>query len=664
MATDKNTLIGWFVKGAKPLATQFAAWINSYWHKDEKIPVSSIEGLQDEFDKKADAELLAQEVYDRSAGDTHLYGAISQAVMDEATFRQQADESEAQARQTADNTLAQTVSDLSSALTVVQNWKSAMTDADSDSVINTLTELLNLAKNVPEGADLAALLAEKVSKSDIVNNLTSVLTNVPLSAYQGSVLKGLIDTLTTNISNHTGDLIVHITAEERAAWNAKQTQLSYTPENLAKKDVAGGYPSLNLDGKIPITQIPDTVVESEYAYGVMKNFDDSSPTLQRIGSSILHYSLPIQNKMRGCILDDFGNVIEYLPSGSWIGQTLDGSKGQVMVEVPSYYYKYSQIGNAMTMMISEFPLNGYTFVKKRYISAYEASINRGSGVLCSIVNDSVDYRGGDNTSSWDGTYRSLLGMPVTNMSRTAFRNAARLRGSAQENPYAWNCLDYSLYKDICWLFYIEYATMDSQIAFNSPDIYGRSRGGLGNGFTTKTDWGTYNNYNPIARCGASNFYGNGSGEIVIATVSQDTVFANRYRGIENPFGHVWKWTDGVNIQVSGGIVKAYISETPANYSDSIYEGYTNVGTIASTEGYVKRILDNTKACLLPKEVGGSSSSYWCDYYWGNASPDGLRGLLVGGAATDGVYAGLACSLSNFAPSAANAFVGSRLCFIP
>jgi hypothetical protein len=200
MATDKNTLIGWFVKGAKPLATQFAAWLNSYWHKDEQIPVSSIEGLQDEFDKKADSELLTQEITDRQEADTQVSNTLSQQISDEATTRQQADEAEATARQNGDNNLAQTVSDLSAALTVVQNWKSAMTDADSDSVINTLTELLDLAKNVPEGADLAVLLAAKVSASDIVNNLTSVLTNVPLSAYQGNILKGLIDSLQNTLS--------------------------------------------------------------------------------------------------------------------------------------------------------------------------------------------------------------------------------------------------------------------------------------------------------------------------------------------------------------------------------------------------------------------------------------------------------------------------------
>ena len=52
--TNKNTLTSWFRRGAKPLASQFAAWINSYWHKEEKIPVSSIEKLSEILGNKID----------------------------------------------------------------------------------------------------------------------------------------------------------------------------------------------------------------------------------------------------------------------------------------------------------------------------------------------------------------------------------------------------------------------------------------------------------------------------------------------------------------------------------------------------------------------------------------------------------------------------------
>jgi hypothetical protein len=46
MATDRNILKQWFARGAKPLASQFAEWIDSYWHKDDTIPANKIEGLQ------------------------------------------------------------------------------------------------------------------------------------------------------------------------------------------------------------------------------------------------------------------------------------------------------------------------------------------------------------------------------------------------------------------------------------------------------------------------------------------------------------------------------------------------------------------------------------------------------------------------------------------
>lgn len=154
----------------------------------------------------------------------NIEAASVQQMLDEIAARTTAVADEAAARQAADNNLSQAVSDLTAALGVIQAWKSAMTDADADNVVNTLTELLNLAKNIPEGADLAALLAQKVNASDIVDNLTSVLTNAPLSAYQGNVLKSLIDTLQGNISNHIQNADVHVSSEDRQSWNGKYSK--------------------------------------------------------------------------------------------------------------------------------------------------------------------------------------------------------------------------------------------------------------------------------------------------------------------------------------------------------------------------------------------------------------------------------------------------------
>ena len=66
--------------------------------------------------------------------------------------------------------------------------------------------------------------------------------------------------------------------------------------------------------------------------------------------------------------------------------------------------------------------------------------------------------------------------------------------------------------------------------------------------------------------------------------------------------------------------------------------------------------------LMPTIVGGSSSTFWCDYYWLNTSPN-LYGALLGGNAGIGANAGFGCVAANSVPSGAIAYIGSRLCFV-
>ena len=46
---DRTTLKQWFSKSKKPLASHFAAWIDSFWHKDDLIPISSVDNLSNEL---------------------------------------------------------------------------------------------------------------------------------------------------------------------------------------------------------------------------------------------------------------------------------------------------------------------------------------------------------------------------------------------------------------------------------------------------------------------------------------------------------------------------------------------------------------------------------------------------------------------------------------
>ena len=146
----------------------------------------------------------------------------------------------------------------------------------------------------------------------------------------------------------------------------------------------------------------------------------------------------------------------------------------------------------------------------------------------------------------------------------------------------------------------------------------------------------------------------------------------RYRGVENPFGHIWKWTDGINVRISpteanGGdnLSKVFVCEDPSKLNDTNYNGYKHVGNEARTNGFVKEIIFGEEGEIMPSLVGGGSTQFFCDYHYTNIpTTETLRGVLFGGDAGSDAHGGLACADSNSAPSDALGNIGSRLCFIP
>ncbi len=417
--------------------------------------------------------------------------------------------------------------------------------------------------------------------------------------------------------------------------------------------------------------------EEEAAYGVEWNVTVSSTAMTRIGNMSLHRSLPIHKKMKGCLLDDDGNVVEYLPEDDWAGATLDGSKGQVMVEIPMHYRKFETIGDIRRCWISEYPVSGYHKVPKMYISAYEATVQRSTSKLASVQNTTADYRGGNNGSSYDGTYRTYLGRPASNISRTSARSYARNRKPATSE---WNCLTYDVYRTLVWLYHVEYANRNCQLAVTSEkDGNGCKQGGLGNGVTTLTDseWSSLNSQSPFVPCGVTNSLGNGSGEVAHDVKQEDdsilkSVYANRYRGVENPFGHIWAWVDGINVRVNPSSANggddtsiAYFANSPSEYADSIDEGQEARGSFARNSGFVKKASFGDEGDIITSEIGGGSTSYWADSFYTNIpSASAVRAVAFGGIARHGASAGLLCSITNNKATDGAGNFGTRLCFIP
>lgn len=429
------------------------------------------------------------------------------------------------------------------------------------------------------------------------------------------------------------------------------------------------YGDISTEWSLAWEDIPD--LEERYAYGVEWDTASSSPDGVRVGNMQLHRELPVQSKMRRCLLDRDGGVKEYLDNElSWGGSYLDYA---VMTEMPEHWYKLYFNGTKFRMMLSEIPLPGYKHVDKFYISTYEARMYRTDNLLCSAAGasklsdpNSIHFRGGDNTAEWDDTYRSLLGCPVTYLTRDQFRQAARKRGSG------WEMYTYGAHKTLFWLFAVEYATLNSQKPFNAQkDANGFSQGGLGEGASQMTDWINFNNANPLIPCGYTNEFGNGSGEkaYVVKNASDGThatLMANRYRGIENPFGHVWKYTDGANIQVTtgdAGLSILWTTDDPSNFSDTSYTGYDKKGNICRTSGYAKKMLLGENGDIIPTEVDGSSSTYWCDYYRTTITIDGIFVVLAGSSANGALGNGLASIYGDYTSNSARD-IGTRLCFFP
>ena len=418
----------------------------------------------------------------------------------------------------------------------------------------------------------------------------------------------------------------------------------------------------------------------DYYYGIEWDKTVSNPIPTRVGKAELHKSLPVQSLMRRCVLRDNGTVNYYLHANdsskrdNGAAANLTGADGQFMVELPDAYMRFEMDGNKCRTLMSDRPLPGFIKWRKDYISADEACVQRSTTTLCAVVNDDVDYRGGNNNATYDDTDHTLLGRPATSISLTNFRAYARKRGSV-----SWNCNLYQTHRKLWWFFAIEYCNFNSQAAFNAAlTVDGFRQGGLGAGVTTiaSAKWDAFNKYNPFIPCGHTLSLGNHTG-VVNYTMPESydnnsglVVSVPSYRGVTNPFGHIWKWTDGClcNIQsdADGGLSEFFVCDNPESFTSTIGSDYQLRGNLPRKEGYVKIMILGEHGEIMPLEVGAGTTTYFCDYFYTNipASGSATRGVLFGGRASDGANAGFVCASTHNAPSNTHASFGSRLCYYP
>lgn len=416
--------------------------------------------------------------------------------------------------------------------------------------------------------------------------------------------------------------------------------------------------------------------ESELWYGVKFDLaNSSSPDGVRTGNMEMHRTLPIQSKMRGCTINNDDNTKRYLKADNWnewedgvtVTDDSNGRAPEIMVEIPEHYrLLVATPDNTVEIRMSEYNLPGYTKVEKKYIGAYEGVINTGSvdtqNTLRSIAVPTLKLK------------------PVVNKTRNQFQTFAR--GNNRTNN--WNIYTYGAHRDLTWLFVVEYATLNSQKAFNANlTAEGYHQGGLGDGVTSGTVTVNGTTTYSFVPCGVTNSLCNGTGIIEYTHTNTNAegtstgtkvVNVPRYRGIENPFGHVWK--NVIDVVVAGTDNSVYICKDYTKFGT--FEGGTNPtaeqliaagyelqdfkeSTISGQ--YVKKLVNNNQADLFPTVVGNgaSATTYYCDYHWTSATAT-PRTLLIGGCSADGSAAGLFYLDSNDGFGLSPAYVGTRITF--
>ena len=426
-----------------------------------------------------------------------------------------------------------------------------------------------------------------------------------------------------------------------------------------------------------------TGLEDIYSYGVEWDSTVADPTLTRIGNPLLHKSLPIQSQYKGCVANG-AEINYYLNPNDWSQKAdgtpsvLDGTDGTVRVHIPKFYGKSGVEGTKRWVRMSTIKIdNTWIEIPEMLVDAYRSTVDTtvsATPKAVSVVNTTAQFRGGGNRTANDtyldtDAFRSDLGKPRTNISRANMRTYATNAGSEM--------LCYEYYK---WIFYwawvVEYATLNSQKAYTADlTAEGYHQGGLGNGVTIwGGDWNTYNGYYPLTPCGYCNDIGNFTGvkdlvipETVInesTTVASKTFKVPRWRGFDNPFGDIWTNLDGIILErtAANQPSSVYTTTDPTAFGDNnAAKGKMTVaGTEIASDGWIKDYDLGETGEIIPSVVGGSATTYMCDYHYCSASSTALRTLVVGGGASNGGgLAGLGCFASYDGVSRADTLVGFR-----
>ena len=328
-------------------------------------------------------------------------------------------------------------------------------------------------------------------------------------------------------------------------------------------------------------------------------------------------------RMKRCLLLDNGTVNYYLdPNDSTLKEdgspaVLDGTDGQVMVEIPKFWYRKlaGTVGGEKSYRfeISDEPADGFELHPAFYRD------RNGDGIA-----EEVDFRYMSafmGVGSGETTTTSLPNkLPAGNINIGTARTYCESRGTG------WGLADYNLIYAIQILYITEFGHPDSQTMIGRGYVDGNS---------SSTSTGSTLQY-------GNNTFGETTGKQQMS-----------YRGIEDLWGNTFYWLDGIATDSSYNVL---IGNVGFNDSGAGYEVYTT-GISADVLGHIGDVHDNSDLGFIIKTGGGTDSSKLYDSgslysarvasfggAWSNTSTAGVFALRLNNSAS-GAHSAFTCRLS-------------------
>lgn len=395
--------------------------------------------------------------------------------------------------------------------------------------------------------------------------------------------------------------------------------------NVSKKK--GGLSTVNISDVNGLQEALDSKMDvPPVVYGVSIDLTNSNPetavtyTDDAVGmtaGSADWYTKPIFKKIKPCLFKD-GAVVGYLNPDNFAqfedGSPADitsGDAGDVMIEIPKTGYKISKVDNTLTVQITD-AANKDGF-------SYMAHTRGNEGDRDKL------YIGAFLGSNKDNKLRSVSGVsPLSTTSLNKFRTYAKANGAGYD-LFAF----YPMTLLQC-LYLIMYKNLNSQSA-------------LGMGYVGDENY-EFGAKNTGATLDKGMSYG-----------SQDSMEQMKFLGIEDFWGNVYQWIDGL---VSTADYHALVATD--NFNDT-GENYTDIGALSTKYlgGYMKEPQGTNDAGFIIGATGGSASTYFSDY----ASFHDMCASFFGGCFDGGANTGAFKLGVDSYPGGASGRIGGRLMFL-